>query len=46
MKTLDKEQKKVCMVILPESFFALHQDPICMEIFEQVGLDGYFKLEP
>lgn len=33
-------------MILPDSFFSLQQVKQCMEIFEQVGLDGYFKLEP
>ena len=34
------------MVVLPDSFFALHQAEPNMQVFRQVGLDGYFRLEP
>ena len=34
------------VVILLESFFALHQAQPNMQVFRQVGLDGYFGLEP
>lgn len=33
-------------IILPDSFFNLHQAQLCMDIFKMVGLDGYFKLAP
>ena len=34
------------MMVLPDSFFKLHQVKPCIEIFEKVGLDNYFKLDP
>ena len=45
-KFYDQEKKKVGMVVLPDSFFALHQAEPNMRSFRQVGLDGYFGLEP
>ena len=34
------------MVLLSDSFFDLHQAEPNMHVFRQVGLDGYFGLEP
>lgn len=42
----DLENRKVGLVILPESFFDLHHVEVNMRIFKQVGLEGYFGLEP
>ena len=42
----DQDKKKVGMVLLPDTFFDLHQAEPNMNIFKQVGLDGYFGLEP
>ena len=42
----DQEKKKVGMVLLPDTFFDLHQAEPNMDVFKKVGLDGYFGLEP
>ena len=42
----DKSQKKVGVVLPPDSFFALHKQEECVAVFEKVGLEGYFKLQP
>ena len=42
----DQEKRKVGMVLLPNSFFDLHQAERNMQVFKQVGLDGYFGLDP
>ena len=34
------------VLLLLDSFFDLHQAEPNMKIFKQVGLDGYFGLEP
>lgn len=42
----DQDKKKVGMVLLPDTFFDLHQVEPNMKILRHVGLDGYFGLEP
>lgn len=44
-KFKDKDQKTVGTVILPDIFFDFNKAPGVIEVFEKVGLDGYFKLD-
>lgn len=38
----DEERKNVEVVIPPTSFFKLHKQKDCQQVFEKVGQDTYF----
>lgn len=42
----DKQERKVGVVLPPDSFFKIPQMPRCQNILRQSGLDGYFSLPP
>ena len=42
----DEERKSVSVILPPATFFKLHEDPVCQNAFNKVGLEKYFQLPP